>query len=1072
MRRALRAVVAGGALAVALMAVPQAVAKGGPPSGGGGTDTVNNLSVPAIFIGPMTPFPGLTCPGGPTAPQGTPVSGYYTQGTDTWQAQCDTVGSASGVSAKWGDNLASPQPKSGTPIQVQVSLTKPVTAPMVGYEVVNLTPTKTDRDSTYGTTGTPVDFTTVGVWDSAATLSIVNKDAGTTVFNGSVPSEVNSTGAVVYSFGWGTDESGSAPAVAGNYTLTFTSPNISFTGGGDSVSIDVTVAEANGHGGGGGGGTEATNNLSVPTTFIGDMTPFTGLTCPSGPIAPVGTLTDGYYIQGQATWQAQCVTAESASNVTAKWGDNLSSPQPKAGTPIRVEVAMTMPVTPAMVGYMVENLTPDVADRNATYGTTGTPVDSSTGGVWDASATMSIVNDDTMVTLYSGPPSSEINSLGQVVYGFNWGTGKGGSPAVAAGNYTLTFTAPNVTLTGGGHTITLNLTVPEDHSGGGGGGGGGETEATNNLSVPTIFVPDASPFTGITCPSAAVAPTGTTMTTSGGTYFVQGQATWQAQCDTAAAASNVTAKWGDNLSTNQPKAGSPIQVEVSLTKPVDNPMVGYAVEDLTPNLSDQDSTYGSIGTPVNFSTVGVWVAGATLSIVDDATGMAVYSGPATAEINSTGQVVYSYSWGTGNSDSPDVAAGNYTLTFTAPNLALTGGGNSISRELTVPESNGGGGGGQGGRTIANHTIPSGEVSIDSVVYDTATLSDSASYDLGTVTYMVYSDAVCSDPVANITPADNQVVDGVVPNSDPISFTSPGTYYFQSTFTSDDITIDPISSPCGSQKLVVSKKSPSVSTQTVPASPVSIGTSVRDTATLSNATSDAGGTVTYGLYSDNLCKELVQNLTPTDNQVVDGAVPDSKSYTFTSAGTWYFQATYSGDRHNTGPVSSNCALETVVVNQNTPSVSLQTDPTSPVGVGTAVHASATLSNATGNAGGSVTYGLYSDSSCKVLVQGLTPTDNQVVDGAVPDSNSHTFTSAGTWYFQVTYSGDQNNTGPVSSNCAAAAITVNAPAGGVLGASILTPFTGAAIGVGAAILLLGALLVGFGTVIRRRRSRIAD
>jgi hypothetical protein len=286
--------------------------------------------------------------------------------------------------------------------------------------------------------------------------------------------------------------------------------------------------------------------------------------------------------------------------------------------------------------------------------------------------------------------------------------------------------------------------------------------------------------------------------------------------------------------------------------------------------------------------------------------------------------------------------------------------------------------------------------------------------------------------------------------------------------------------------------PSIGTQTVPGSPVAIGISVYDTATLTGATSDAGGTVTYGLYSNNTCNvdHLVANLTPTPtaNAVVDGVVPSSTSYSFTSAGIWYFQATYSGDSNNTGPVHSSCTSEAVVVSPNAPSIGTQTVPGSPVAIGTSVHDTATLTGATSDAGGSVTYGLYSDSSCKDLVANLTPSPDAVSGGVVLNSEPYVFTSAGTWYFQATYSGDPNNLAAVSvcgnelftvsptptptgSVSAATSTPTPTPAGAVAG--ITTPSTGGAAPTGGGwgwlspiLVLLGSLVLVAQFVVRRR------
>jgi uncharacterized repeat protein (TIGR01451 family) len=113
-------------------------------------------------------------------------------------------------------------------------------------------------------------------------------------------------------------------------------------------------------------------------------------------------------------------------------------------------------------------------------------------------------------------------------------------------------------------------------------------------------------------------------------------------------------------------------------------------------------------------------------------------------------------------------------------------------------------------------------------------------------------------------------------------------------------------------LVVNPNAPSISTL-LSKSTGSVGDSVHDSATINGATADAGGTINYAVYSDNECSNLVADLTPADNTVVDGVAPDSLSHTFNSAGTFYFQATYSGDNNNTGPVSSPCESEQLVIN---------------------------------------------------------------------------------------------------------------------------------------------------------------
>src|SRR6266540_1080886 len=103
------------------------------------------------------------------------------------------------------------------------------------------------------------------------------------------------------------------------------------------------------------------------------------------------------------------------------------------------------------------------------------------------------------------------------------------------------------------------------------------------------------------------------------------------------------------------------------------------------------------------------------------------------------------------------------------------------------------------------------------------------------------------------------------------------------------------------------------------SSVSIGTAVHDSATLSSATSDAGGTVTYTVYSDNSCTTSVAS--GGTKTVTNGVVPDSDAVTFNSAGTYYWQAAYSGDANN-GSATSDCTSEQMVVNLNAPTIATE------------------------------------------------------------------------------------------------------------------------------------------------------
>jgi hypothetical protein len=103
-------------------------------------------------------------------------------------------------------------------------------------------------------------------------------------------------------------------------------------------------------------------------------------------------------------------------------------------------------------------------------------------------------------------------------------------------------------------------------------------------------------------------------------------------------------------------------------------------------------------------------------------------------------------------------------------------------------------------------------------------------------------------------------------------------------------------------------------QSGPAITVPPGTAVTDSATLTGANAaNAGGTVTYTVYSDNTCTTVVASA--GTKTVTSGSVPDSDPVTLNGpTGTvFYWQAVYSGDpATRNGPSKSLCGSETVTL----------------------------------------------------------------------------------------------------------------------------------------------------------------
>jgi hypothetical protein len=227
---------------------------------------------------------------------------------------------------------------------------------------------------------------------------------------------------------------------------------------------------------------EATNNLSVPAIMVagtagtlpagcgantwGNLLAPTGIPLTGYPIDPLAS----YFVQKVHTWQAQCMTLQAGDAVSAyaAWGDNLGGDAKlRAGSPIRVELVLTDTSGGQGLGYNVVKLEPNKLDRESAYGTLATD------GAATAEPMTPVVHDGGTGLLITGPDGfsegadplkPEINATGKIVYGYQL-------IAPVPGQYLITFTMPNLTITGcdvgtcDATSASLMITV--------GGGGGG-----------------------------------------------------------------------------------------------------------------------------------------------------------------------------------------------------------------------------------------------------------------------------------------------------------------------------------------------------------------------------------------------------------------------------------------------------------------------------------------------------------------------------------------------------------------------------------------------------------------------
>jgi hypothetical protein len=316
-----------------------------------------------------------------------------------------------------------------------------------------------------------------------------------------------------------------------------------------------------------------------------------------------------------------------------------------------------------------------------------------------------------------------------------------------------------------------------------------------------------------------------------------------------------------------------------------------------------------------------------------------------------------------------------------------------------------------------------EVSEGAPVDDTATLhGEEVSTATGTVTYNIYSDSECKTLVEELD--EETVTEGQAPASLGVLLPA-GTYYWQAVYSGDSNN-QPSTSTCGSEIEIVAPPSLTTSlsgeSKTGETLEVQNSAEVSDTATLhAENPSTATGTVTYMIYSDSECTELVANAGEVTLES-GGKIPSSNKETL-AAGTYYWQAVYSGDSRHKAEISVCGSEVEVVADATSITTSLKGEEKSgetlEVQEQTPVTDTATLhgTNAA-TATGSVTYNIYSASECEDLV--ASAGEETVASGSVPPSSEESL-PAGTYYWQAVYSGDSNNQ-PSTSTCGAEVETV--------------------------------------------------
>lgn len=375
----------------------------------------------------------------------------------------------------------------------------------------------------------------------------------------------------------------------------------------------------------------------------------------------------------------------------------------------------------------------------------------------------------------------------------------------------------------------------------------------------------------------------------------------------------------------------------------------------------------------------------------------------------------------------------------------------------------------------------GALPLGSSIYDTATIAHYGTLEpTGTVTYTFYKGGSDCESGTIVGEPESVAVraDGTVPSSQIQSelTDSDGPYAFSASYSGDEnfLATDSACEPITVTGVIIGggvlQGTPTISTtvydasNNLPVGNLAPGATVYDTVSFANlANIDPTGTVTYTFFTGGNCVTGTVVGTPQTVTIsAHGTVPFSPTQgPLTASGSPYaFQASYSGDGNYLGD-TSDCEPFTVGQALLTVTTALSATSTS---VGVPVYDTAQLVGATSDAGGTATYAVYSDSACTSFIQNVST--ETVTAGKVPNSAQVSFSSPGTYYFQVYYTGDGENT-PARSICAAEVLTVTPVPIGAAQTGV-APTGGSSSGSPMIILLFGGglVMVGAGILVRRR------
>ena len=294
---------------------------------------------------------------------------------------------------------------------------------------------------------------------------------------------------------------------------------------------------------------------------------------------------------------------------------------------------------------------------------------------------------------------------------------------------------------------------------------------------------------------------------------------------------------------------------------------------------------------------------------------------------------------------------------------------------------------------------------------------------GTIEFELYgpsATAACSG-----TPVDDETVtvsgNGGYTTPTGATPSQAGTYWWTASY-SGDTSNNPAATGCGDESVTISKASPGVGTTPSPGG--TVGTAVTDAAALAGGSSPTGS-IEFKLYGPSATADCTTAPVFDQTVTVNGnGGYTSPSFTPAQAGTYYWTASYSGDTSN-NPVASGCTSEPVTITPASPAIS--TSPGAGGTVGTTVTDTATLAGGDSPTG-TITFSLYGPSATADCSTTAVDTEKVTVsgDGSYTTPAGATPTTAGTYWWTASYSGDTNNA-TTATSCGAEQVSITSGGG---------------------------------------------